>query len=164
MSNHIKLLGFILLLFFSTAGNSQYYRTAAGIRLGNDIGITVQQTISKYFTIEGLIHQRFQDSFTYISIMAEPHTNIITRRFNLYLGGGPSLRFNKNFTSANNLSLIAGLELSTKNICYSFDYKPLLLDIGGKFELVSQSAFSIRYIIVKAKKRKIHWNIFKKKK
>lgn len=170
--NYLKA---ILLFFFIIASNvsfSQRYGTAFGLRLGNSdlnrtIGISLQQRIQDRFTVEGILQTDFSRNTT-ISILAENHHPIISKRFNYYLGAGIAVgneeSFVKNGASKEiihtygnqtfGLDLIGGLEMTMANAVISLDYKPNF-NIAGREEFFrGQVGISARTVLVKSKEQK----------
>ncbi len=153
-------------LLAAICGRAQKYTTAAGIRLGTGVGITVQQAITKNNTIELIAQKGFLSPETTVTALYEKHTPLIARGLNFYIGAGPHAGFYKPKTSllkpeattdqptkfVGGVSAIGGLEMKIKDVVLSFDYKPALNIAGGSRFFDSQSAVSLRYILIKAKK------------
>jgi hypothetical protein len=151
---------------------SQRYGTAAGLRFGNSdfnrtLGITVQQRLAERITMEGIVQTDFSRNTT-LSILAERHRPIISKRFNYYLGGGVAFgneeSFVKNSTtkeivhtydnSTFGVDLIAGVELTVANAVIALDYKPNI-NISGREEFFrGQIGISARSVLVKSKEQK----------
>lgn len=159
----------MLPFFLVTAicGQAQKYTTAAGIRLGTGVGLTVQQAITKNNTIELIAQKGFFSPETTVTALYEKHTPLIARGLNFYIGAGPHAGFYKPKTSLlkpeettaeqsvkiiGGISAIGGLEMKLKDVILSFDYKPALNIAGGTRFFDSQSAVSLRYVLIKAKK------------
>ncbi len=153
------------LLFCIGEVNAQRYRTAAGVRLGSSFGISVQQKILKQSTIEGIFQAPLRaNDDTKFTILYEEHKKLIGKRLNFYYGAG----FHKGWAASSDdpdpagVSLIAGVEMSLDRLNLSMDYKPAFNAISGVRFFESQSALTLRYIIVKQKKKKINWKFWKK--
>lgn len=151
---------------------SQRYGTAAGLRFGNSdfnrtLGITLQQRLAERITLEGIVQTDFSRNTT-LSILAERHRPIISKRFNYYLGGGVAFgneeSFVKNSTtkeivhtydnSTFGVDLIAGVELTVANAVIALDYKPNI-NISGREEFFrGQIGISARSVLVKSKEQK----------
>ena len=151
MKKHILVL---ILGSFSLITYGQSYDLAMGMRFGTDWGLSIQQRVANKTTIEAIFQSSFQRDETMLTVMGEQHMPFITRRFNLYTGGG----FHKGFSSRDGtegyteplgLSLIAGLELSLGKLNLSYDIKPAFNFRGGDQFLYIQSGLSIRYVLLK---------------
>ena len=159
----ILILAGLLLLVGEV--NAQRYRTAAGARLGSNFGISVQQKVFKYSTIEGIFQAplRSTDDAKF-TILYEEHRKLIGKRLNFYYGAG----IHKGWAASSEdpdpsgVSLIAGIEMSLDRLNLSMDYKPAINAMSGVRFFESQSALTLRYIIVKQKKKKIKWKFWKK--
>ena len=149
---------------------AQKYLTAAGIRLGTGIGLTVQQSIGEHRTIEGIIQKGFFNDLTTITALFEKHQKIISKATNFYIGAGPHIglypsnsaksAYRKNAYGA---TFIGGVEFTFNKLLLSFDYKPALNIVGGENFFDSQAAVSLRYIIFKPAKKEQKWQFWKKK-
>ena len=161
----------LLLSVVFTQVFAQQYSTAAGIRLGGDIGLTLQQQVSKNVTVEALLQQRILHRQTTGTVLLEKHFPLAGKGFNLYAGAGPHIghwgRRNPEANSNNQLlygaTVIAGLEIKLGKLLLSADYKPAVNIKGGWQTFDSQTGLSARYIFIKkarpAKKQRqpIHW-------
>ncbi len=160
------LLSFSLILIFQTL-NAQRYRTAAGVRLGTGFGLSVQQRLFKQSTLEGIfqVPLRTTDD-TKLTLLYEEHRKLIGKRFNFYYGAGihKGWAASKDDPDPSGISLIAGVEMSLDRLNLSLDYKPSLNTFSGVRFFESQSALTLRYIILKQKKKKFNWKFWKKKK
>lgn len=165
-------IGMLLLLsVVFTQSFAQQYSTAAGIRLGGDIGLTLQQQVAKNITVEALLQQRILQRQTTGTVLLEKHFPLAGKGFNLYAGAGPHVghwgRRNPESTSNNSVlygaTVIAGLELKLGKFLLSADYKPSVNIKGGWQTFNSQTGLSARYIFIKkarpAKKKRepIRW-------
>lgn len=165
----IKLL--LLLSLVCSYSFAQQYSTAAGVRLGGDIGLTLQQQVANNITVEALLQQRILQRQTTGTVLLEKHFPLAGKGFNLYAGAGPHIghwgRRNNKTGSDNPLlygaTVIAGLELKLGKFLLSADYKPSINIKGGWQTFDSQTGLSARYIFIKkarpAKKKRepIHW-------
>ena len=66
---------------------AQTYTTAVGIRVGNSIGLTINQRILKKWTLEGILQNDFKET-TNFHLLARRHHSLLTRRANWYYGIG----------------------------------------------------------------------------
>jgi len=168
----------LLLLVTLTWGfclQAQKYTTAAGIRLGTGIGITVQQSIGDNKTIEAIVQKGVFNDLTSVSVLYEQHNKLFSKALNFYVGAGPHIGlYNKNNPknidrkNAFGASFIGGLEFKFNKMLLSFDYKPAINLTGGDGFLDSQAGVSLRYILVKAQSKKQQknqqWKFWKKNK
>jgi len=135
--------------------SAQSYDLAAGVRLGTDIGISAKlrlPPIDENFTLETIIQSSLERDEGMFTLLAAQHFPLITRRINLYAGGG----FHLGWLDANNkdatyeaptgLSLIGGAEINFKNINVSADFKPVINIAGGEKTMYSQTAVTVRFI------------------
>lgn len=161
----------ILLLTISLPAFSQKYQTAAGARIGTDFGLTVQQKILKSSTIEGIFQTNLggKDDVM-LTFLWEQHNKLIGKRLNFYYGAGIHKGWIVNQPAESDLkdpsgvSLIAGLEMTIGRLNLSLDYKPVINVISGERFYESQSALSLRYVLIKAKKNKKNWKFWEKEK
>ena len=167
-------------LLFSLLGcgqliHAQSYFTAVGVRLGNTIGLTVNQRLQKKWSAEGILQNDLNGTIA-VSAIAKRHTAILARGLNIYVGTGPQLRFSSqednsepsinsleessdnNSTVTNvGLDILLGAELSLGRINVSLDAKPLIL-IGSSDFFQPEGAFSARYVLFKTSKaQKKRW-------
>lgn len=171
-----KQIGFSVLLFILSLsqGAAQSYGTAAGLRVGDGIGITLQQQVAVNTTVEGILQSAFRSKDVTLSALIEQHKGLVSKGFNFYIGLGPYYTWKYNDPNAttllrNNfgLSPIGGLELTVRKMNISFDFKPLIKVSGSGPLFVSQSSLSLRYVFAgryfKDDKWKF-WNKWSKKK
>jgi hypothetical protein len=146
------------LLFISGAASigAQSYNTAAGLRLGTDWGLTIQQRVAKKTTIEALLQSSLQREEVLATLMGEQHFPILTRRLNIYYGGGlhkgwinESDDQNVAYKDPFGLTFIGGLEFSLGRINVSYDFKPAINLSGGEQKFYTQTGVSVRYILIK---------------
>lgn len=158
-----KIVVFLLMLgAFSV--EAQKYTTAIGGRLGNGIGLTVQQKLWKNTTFEGILNQRVKDDEIVFTALLERHQKLIGKRFNFYLGAGPHFGWNSDFETQTGQSMvgltgIAGLEFTLGRLNLSWDFKPALNITGGTQALDPQTAISLRYVFIKHQKKKKKVNL-----
>ncbi|MFK7808978.1 MAG: hypothetical protein AB8F74_14330 [Saprospiraceae bacterium] len=171
----ITLLSSLFLLLQNSL-DAQHYRTAAGIRLGNEktLGLTVQQKIYKNFTLEGILQVAAgQNGQSSVILLAEQHQKILFKRLNLYYGLGLHKSWYNNtspageeFKHPSGVSAITGLELAVAKMTLSLDIQPNLNIFGGSEFLYTTTGVSLRYVIIKPKKKKrkkINWKFWEKK-
>lgn len=130
--------------------------TAGGIRLGTDWGLTVQQRLLKKWSFEGIFQSSLTRDETVLTGIVEKHNPLIFKNFNILAGGGLhkgwSHRNGENPTkNPFGLTFIAGAEMTLGSLNFSFDFKPALNLSGGEKRFYTQTAISIRYVILKNK-------------
>ena len=164
----------LIFLILSFSNFAQKYTTSAGVRVGTDFGISVQQKIFKNSTIEGIFQTNLGGkNDIMLTFLWEQHQKMIGKRINFYYGAGihkgwiinndPEL----NLKDPSGISLIAGLEMTFGRLNLSLDYKPVVNVISGDRFFESQSALSLRYVLIKSKKKKKRkkdgdWQFWKK--
>ena len=147
----------VCLLIFNEL-SAQSYNTALGVRLGSEMGLSIQQRRAKKITIEGIAqyNKRYEES-TFTGLI-ESHMPILFRRFNIYtgIGGHYTLLQSReliaekgNYTAG--ITVVAGLELTIARLNLSWDYKPQINVAGVNTGFRGQSAISVRYVIFKKK-------------
>lgn len=166
MRIHILLASFFILPGMAGA---QSYFTAGGLRLGTDWGLTIQQRVAKKTTVETILQSSFFREEAMLTILAEQHTPLISRRFNLYAGAG----LHKGWNTARPLygearpersgpfgiTVIGGAEMTIGKLNLSYDFKPAINISGGEQVFYTQSGISARYVLIK----KPFWEKNKKK-
>lgn len=159
-----------IVIIHSFSSGAQKYSTAAGIRLGSGIGLSIQQSIGGKNTIEGIVQKGFFNNQTTVSALFEQHHSILSKGTNFYLGAGPQIGMYGNsgktagIKNSFGVSFIGGLELKLGKTLLSFDYKPSINLSGGTSFLESGAAVSLRYVFIKAPKKEHKWMFWKKKK
>lgn len=151
-----KLTILFLACIITTTANAQSYDLAAGVRLGTDLGLSIKMRVpplDENFTMEAIIQsslEREEGMFTFIGAQ---HFPLITRRLNLYAGGGFHVGWLQedpdrlaDVTAPAGVSLIGGAELNFKRINISADFKPVINISGGEKRFYSQTAFTLRII------------------
>ena len=145
---------------------AQSYIACLGVRLGTDIGITGKYLVSPelHLTAEGILQQNARTGDAAISLLAEQHKSLLTRRFNFYYGGGLHYFWLKdkpaNISNPVGVSVIAGAEFTIGRLNISWDFKPAIHLAGGKNSYEIQSGLSLRYVFEKRRWR-IDWEDFK---
>jgi|AntRauTorckE5430_2_1112549.scaffolds.fasta_scaffold15812_2 hypothetical protein len=147
-----------LLLICTTLGmRAQSYDTAFGMRLGTDWGLTVKQRIFDKTTLEAILQTSLQREEALVTLMGTQHLPFITKRLNLYAGGGlhkgwGSVEFNSEgnaYEDPFGLTLIGGLELSLGKLNLTYDIKPAINLVGGERTVYTQTGISLRYVLLK---------------
>lgn len=153
----------LLTLLAPDTGSAQHYITAAGLRVGSGVGLTVQQRIVGSFTVEGMVQQSFGSRQTVATALLQKHQRLAGKALNLYIGAGPHLgvwktnqknesgeRITERFAG---ISGIAGLELTLGRTLLSADFKPMLSK-GGPTWFDAQTGISVRYVLFKELRKK----------
>ncbi len=160
---HIVLV--LCLIFVCSINNvawSQAYDTTLGLRAGTDIGISVVQRVAKRVTLEGLYRDAVLDDNRNIDLIVKRHSNMITRRLNIYTGIGlghvTSLDDDRKVIErAFTIPMMIGAEVVFTNLHIGFDIQPSLAlgEVSGR-RVIPSTALSVRYIIVKRKNKKLN--------
>lgn len=149
----MKKLSFLLgFMFIATLGMAQSYFTSAGLRIGDGIGISLQQRIAKKVTVEGILKNNNTRGEFSVTGLVERHIPLISRRLNFYTGIG----LHKGFVHNSEIDTkgpfgvtgVAGLEFTIGKLNLSYDFKPALNLVGGTQVLYPDTALSLRYVIV----------------
>jgi len=147
----------VFFLFFSSFNYifGQSYDLAAGVRLGTDIGLSIQlrlPPINKNFTLETIIQSSLERDENMFTILGEQHIPIATRRINIYGGGGVHFGWpdsglkESGYIAPAGLTLVGGGEINFKNFNLSADFKPAINLKGGEKTFYSQTALTVRFI------------------
>ena len=163
---------FICFLLNGIQVNAQRYGTALGLRLGNSdinrtVGLSLQQRVMERVTIEGILQTDFSRNST-LSVLAQKHHPIISKRFNYYYGAGLSFGNEESFVknpstkeiihtygnATTGVDLIAGIEMTLANAVISLDYKPNINFVGREEFYRGQVGLSVRTVLVKSKEQK----------
>jgi hypothetical protein len=166
------LIFLISFLLNGIQADAQRYGTALGLRLGNSdinrtIGVSLQQRVKERITIEGIVQTDFSRNTT-LSVLAQKHHPIISKRFNYYYGGGLSFGSEESFVknpstkeinhtygnATTGVDLIAGVEMTLANAVISLDYKPNINLVGREEFYRGQVGLSVRTVLVKSKEQK----------
>ncbi|WP_345222856.1 hypothetical protein [Hymenobacter koreensis] len=143
-----------VLLLVTSAASAQKYRTAIGTRIGGgNYGLTVQQKIGEKTTLEGLGLIVSTREVT-ATLLAERHFPILGPSLNYYFGAGGHVGRHKEFGAVGGFDVLAGAEYKVAflPVVLSFDFKPSY-EIGGEDWFRFPSAFSVRYVLIKEKKK-----------
>jgi len=143
------------MLAFSFTAEAQKYITAAGLRVEKHrMGLTVQQRVLPKSTIEflGMAGAREVSA----TGMFQQHFPIITNGLNYYVGGGAHLGHGKEHGVFYGADAVIGLEakLLFTRLLLSADLKPAV-HINHEDYFGLQGGFSVRYILIKERKKKI---------
>lgn len=131
---------------------AQSYVTAAGLRAGTELGITVQQRMYKTTTLEAIAttnRYRWQ-----VQTLYEYHRKFLGKRFNYYIGIGPHFGNEKGYGNYWGITPITGVEATLAGLCISWDYKPSLNMGGGSSLFFHDSGLSLRYVFIKQPRKR----------
>jgi hypothetical protein len=152
----VTVLIFVVLQIPGALG--QAYMSAAGLRVGTDWGLTVQQRLTKSATLEGIVQSSLQREEIMLTVLAEQHYPVLFRGLNLYFGGGAHKgwlsKTSKNEEVLRNtenplgITLVGGAELTIGRLNISYDFKPSLNIKGGEEAFYPQTGISIRYVLL----------------
>ena len=157
MKNNIFALT-ILCFWTSTLLIGQSYNNAFGLRMGTDWGLSYKHRIAKRLTIEAIGQSSLQREEVILTLLLEKHLNLITRKINIYWGGGIHKGWIDDVfqdvapEDPFGLSFIGGAELSIGRMNLSYDFKPAINLQGGEKRFYTQSGITARYILNKRKK------------
>lgn len=157
----MKFLGIIFLIFvIGYSGEAQSYKTAAGLRIGNDISLSLSQRIVKRTTLD-LYHQTGLFTGQNVTTLAvKQHFPLISKRLNVFAGIGPyyNTSVKSNFiesqtqkSNAFGLAFPLGMDFTVGRLNIAFDYLPALklAGINDKGIISASSAITLRYVIIK---------------
>lgn len=151
---HLRIATFIfsLLTFFATGLSAQNYNTAAGLRLGKYVGLSVSQRVMPHVTIEGLYQSSLGGNFQYLTGMARKHGGLFSRRLNYYWGGGAHIGWGESLGATRGFDAVVGVELTLFRFNVSMDYKPSIniATEGGKI-FQNQGGLTVRYVLLQKK-------------
>lgn len=172
MNSPKTLAMFFFLILSATPVFAQRYGTALGLRFGNSeisrtVGLTLQQRVLDRVTLEGIIQSDFSRNTTF-SLLAQKHSPIISKRFNLYYGAGIAFGKEESFVkdsgtneiihtygnSTIGVDMIGGIELTIVGAVISLDYKPNINLTGREEFYRGQIGISARTVLVKSKEQK----------
>jgi len=135
---------------------AQAYRTSLGLRLGSEFGLTINQKMLDKVTFEGIYLSTLINDDQHFLGLIRMHQPLLSKRMNGYIGFGYGQK-NKANTNDNQhvLPFQIGGELRLSNLIFSIDYMPLLeLSESNSNQIQNQLGISIRYILLKPKKKK----------
>ncbi|HRD82250.1 MAG: hypothetical protein IAE84_19870 [Saprospiraceae bacterium] len=150
---------FVALISVATPAFAQSYFTAGGLRMGTDWGLTLQQRVAKKTSVELILQTNFRRKEGMFTLLGEQHIPLISKRFNLYYGGGihkgwytekPLYGVDEpEISGPFGITAIGGAELTIGRLNLSYDVKPALNISGGSNVIYLQSGVSARYVIAK---------------
>jgi len=107
----------------------------------------VAQRVLPKVSVEGIIQNDYKQT-TNLTVLGRVHNNLISRRWNLYYGGGFHTGINTETGGILGVDAVGGIELSLFRLNVSYDFKPQF-DFGENGGFRGHTAFSIRYVFVK---------------
>lgn len=155
----LRIIAFLSIISIPVSVISQGYTTAAGLRLGNHLGLSLNQRLIGKLSLEGIVQSDMRDN-GYAQLLLKKHSSVIGRGFNLYAGAGGHLGYGEILGGQYGVSGIVGVELSLFRLNVSLDYVPMVhLATGNEggstgTGFSSQGAMSVRYIMFKANNKK----------
>ena len=159
-----------LSLFLTIGAFAQSYDIAGGLRLGTEFGVTGKYRFAKRTCAEVIIQNGISQDETAITFLVEQHFPVLTRRLNMYFGGGLHKGWSDDdkIDDPYGITAIAGIDFTINRLNVSWDFKPAINIGGGSSNLYSQSAVSVRYVFkkrpTKVKKflKSDKWKVWKK--
>lgn len=167
-----------LLMFIYCSAAAQKYNTAAGLRIGSGIGVSLQQRIWNNYTAELILQKSMLRDESYMSALFEKHLKLLSKGLNFYIGAGPHLMQSKMngvdektgqpatvTMNAYGLSGIGGLEMRLRRKVFSVDYIPSIdFNAGAQGVFNGRTGISARYILVtsRLKHKDQNWKFWKK--
>lgn len=144
----------ILSSFIFVTLNGQSYNGVVGIRANGDIGISAAAQIFKRQTLQFEHQAGLFSPVHQTSLMYKKHYRVLTRRFNVSLGGGAMLRGmeqgaeSPKMSTTPALGLTMGGEFTVGRINITYDFMPgmFLGDVDGP-QFFSNSGIGVRYVI-----------------
>ncbi len=151
------------------------YNTVAGIRIGDDFGISAAQRIADKTTIDLTVQPGTFAGRQLAMLMVKQHSSLLTKRLNFFLGGGLYARNIETivndasvFNKTAGVGFTLGGELTLGNLSIAADYVPLVYFGGNDSHrrFTTTSGLSLRYVFVHrpTKTKTFFQKLFKKKK
>lgn len=145
---------------------AQSFKTAAGLRLGTNYGISVQQKITNDLTVEGVAHYDFRKKADF-SLVGKQYKKLLIKNLTYFYGAGLHKGWIKDYyinDEGNRVDFedskdpvgitgTAGVEVTLGKINVSFDYRPKINISGGAGLLDHNTALSVRYVLIKDSKK-----------
>ena len=164
---------FFILFLTPLSISAQAYGTAAGARVGDGWGLTLQQQVAVHTTIEGILQRDFKTKDVTLCVLAEQHKNLLSRGFNLYFGAGlyktwlePNANLIVQPSDPWGICPIGGLEITLGKFNIAGDFKPNLRIGGGDSSNKGfswHSGISIRYVFAGRYFKNDNWKFWKKR-
>ena len=158
-----SLFTLLLICTIGPFASAQSYSTTAGVRFGNQIGLTVNQLIGDKLTAEAIIESNLQEAGR-AHLLVRKHSSILWRRINVYGGVGPHVGWGQKNANAPEDELgetvwgatgVLGFEFTLLQLNVSFDYLPVYQQGQENVKGYKHNgALSVRYVIEKANNKK----------
>jgi len=152
-----KFISICVLILITLNVNAQKYNTLAGVRIGDDFGISFSQRIANKNTIELIIQPGTFAGNQLTALMIKQHYPLLTKRINFFMGGGVYARQEpgallvdtRDINSAG-FGLSFGAEITFGNLSIATDYMPLITmnKTTSNQRFYTTSGISIRYVLV----------------
>jgi hypothetical protein len=161
---------FVLVFFTPLSIFAQAYGTAAGARVADGWGLTLQQQVAVHTTVEGILQRSLKSQDVTFIILGEQHKSLLTRGFNLYFGGGLYKTWLEKVATGTQpdnpwgIAPIGGLEITLGNINLSADFLPLL-KLGGDSNASTfqwKTGISLRYVFAGRYFKDESWKFWQK--
>lgn len=133
----------------------QSYNNVFGLRVGQDMSVSMQQRVFKNYTVQFEHQDAMFSSVKQTSILAKKHYPLLTRRINVFLGGG--LTYRQHLmpgetaikSASQGAAVTFGGEFTIGKLNISYDYAPgfLLGEAIGTPRFYSSSGLAVRYVI-----------------
>jgi len=146
----------------------QAYKTAAGLRLGSNYGLSIQQKITDQLTVEAVGHYDFRSKADF-SLVGKQYKKLLIKNLTYFYGAGLHKGWIKDYyinDEGNKVALegpdtkdpfgvtaTAGVEATLGRINISFDYRPKINVSGGPSVLNHDTALTVRYVLIKESKK-----------
>lgn len=145
------------MLFLADSLSAQTYTTALGLRWGDGIGVSARQRLLKRTSAEGIFYQHHKSDQTVAGLMLAHHMPVLTKRLNLYIGGGAGWIFPEASESGSSQYKAvlgsAGLEFTIARLNMSWDFVPVIPIQSAESQMTTMTAFSLRYVVIKKPKQ-----------
>ncbi len=158
---------------------AQKYNTLGGIRIGDDFGFSGTQRIADKTTVDLTFQPGIFAGNRLFLLTANQHYPLLTKRLNVFIGGGLYHRQYENILASNSqtdivkepakMSGIAfnlGAEMTMGKLTIGVDYVPLVHFGNNSYRrFYGTSGLSMKYVIVEreSKTKKFFKDLFKKK-
>lgn len=158
---------FVLNLFTLTLF-AQSYKTAGGVRLGTNYGISLQQKINDNLTVEGVAHYDFRSKADF-SLVGKQYKKLLIKNLTYFYGAGLHKGWIKDYyinDEGNKIDIegnetkdpigitgTAGVEVTLGRVNVSVDYRPKVNISGGPGLLDHNTALTVRYVLIKENKK-----------
>lgn len=165
-----RLTTAVLMLSLCSSAFAQSYITAAGLRMGGSWGVSIQQRVFERITGELNWAQSPGNPGNTFFLIGKIHNSLFTKSANFFWGGG--IHRYKTFDNdlvvrSKGITGTVGAELTLGRINLSWDYR-MMFDRGTlSLPFSSETAISLRYVLIKKLTRKQKKKLFgdqKKKK